>query len=387
MQKNDLKKLENMQILLVDDDESIRSSMSYYFKKKTAAFLAVESAEVALEVIGQEDWNIIISDYQLPGMNGIDLLNIISRQYPGMMKILITAYANLDVATAAIKAGIHDFIQKPFGAEAIISSLEFLIEKHEKNFLAPAVNGKKLTEIEEGGWKQKTEFIIGMIAHQINNSLQALQGNAELGLLTSEGNFEAESRFSEIIRNINTVNELNDELRSFGDGLTEKRRPTDIVLLLEHCIAIYNGHMSNIGIRIIEKFKDAEHLIVDTQKKALTQIIDNILINAIQALMEKKEGEETIIISAEKTEESVHIHIADSGPGMDAETLDKIKTKGFTTKAKGTGLGVYIVDRLIAGIGATMHVQSAKGIGTRFEIRLPTPSRLMQEPDDSPVIY
>ena len=77
--------LKDMQILLVDDDESIRSSTTYYFRKKTHAFLTVETAEEALKLIDSLKWDIIISDYQLPGMNGIAFLDIIGRKYPEIM--------------------------------------------------------------------------------------------------------------------------------------------------------------------------------------------------------------------------------------------------------------------------------------------------------------
>ena len=105
-------KLRAMKVLLVDDDQSIRVAMEYYFKKKTRTFFTVEDAEIALKFLNKEVWDIIICDYKLPGMNGIDFFKMVDLN---VIKILITAYASNEVASKARRAGIHDkrFIGPP----------------------------------------------------------------------------------------------------------------------------------------------------------------------------------------------------------------------------------------------------------------------------------
>lgn len=143
-------RLSEMKLLLVDDDDTIRASMKYFFKNKTFSFLAVETAELGLESL--EDggrWDIIISDYQLPVMNGIDFLEIVRREHPHIMTTLITAYGSEDLAVKAIKVGIHDFIQKPFTTQTIVELIHHLIQKRKQNIYEPSVNGRRLTETEE----------------------------------------------------------------------------------------------------------------------------------------------------------------------------------------------------------------------------------------------
>lgn len=119
---DDLKK---MNVLLVDDDESIRISMAYFFKNKTAVFKAVESAELGLEIIrdmGQAD--IVIADYKLPGINGLSFVEIVRKKCPNAVILLITAHSSEELQSKAMKIGVHAFIQKPFSAKAIMQALK-----------------------------------------------------------------------------------------------------------------------------------------------------------------------------------------------------------------------------------------------------------------------
>ncbi|MFH0726448.1 MAG: response regulator [Pseudomonadota bacterium] len=117
--------LKKMNVLLVDDDESIRISMAYFFKNKTAVFKAVESAELGLDIIrdmGQAD--IVIADYKLPGINGLSFLEIVRKKWPNTVTLLITAHSSAELKTKAMKIGVHAFIQKPFSAKAIMDALK-----------------------------------------------------------------------------------------------------------------------------------------------------------------------------------------------------------------------------------------------------------------------
>ncbi len=116
--------LKEKKILVVDNDRWIRSSLSYYFRKKAGACVAVETAEEALERITAEPFDIILCDYKLPGMSGIELLRRVHSINPAMCRILITAYAGDEVAESASACAIDDCIAKPFSSLDIERSLE-----------------------------------------------------------------------------------------------------------------------------------------------------------------------------------------------------------------------------------------------------------------------
>ena len=125
-------KLKKKKILLIDDDEWIRNSMILFFETEGCQLLALETAEEAIEELEQQHYDIIITDYRLPGMDGLQFLNRIQSLYPDALKMLITAYRSPEVVSAAIKAGVNDFIEKPFTSETIEDSLSRLIAVHEQ---------------------------------------------------------------------------------------------------------------------------------------------------------------------------------------------------------------------------------------------------------------
>ena len=119
-------KLRNMKILLIDDDEWIRDSLSIFFEAEGCRIVSVETAEEGLEALRLQKYDIIITDYKLPGMDGIEFLKQIQTSHQNAKKIMITAYKSEAVIQAAKKAGVQHLIAKPFTSDTIEASLTFL---------------------------------------------------------------------------------------------------------------------------------------------------------------------------------------------------------------------------------------------------------------------
>ena len=124
-------RLKNLKILLVDDDEWIRDSLSLFFEAEGCNLLAFETAEEGIEAVKQQSYDIVISDYKLPGMDGLSFLNEIEGRQPDTWIILITAYAD-EVFKKAGRLNIHDFITKPFTSEDIQKSLIRLMKRQKR---------------------------------------------------------------------------------------------------------------------------------------------------------------------------------------------------------------------------------------------------------------
>ena len=112
-------KLKNMNILLVDDDEWIRDSLSIYFESEDCRISVHETAENALAELDSRKFDVIITDYKLPGMDGIAFLEKIKSSHPKAVKIMITAYASEVDVHRAKQAGAQDLIPKPFTSKNI----------------------------------------------------------------------------------------------------------------------------------------------------------------------------------------------------------------------------------------------------------------------------
>ena len=124
-----------MKTLLIDDDEWIRDSMSLFFEGEECSLLALETAEEGIKKLKKEDYDIIIADYRLPGMDGLEFLKQAQESHPNAIRILITAYGSKDVISRAVKMGVQGLIEKPFTSEIIEKYLSRLIEKHERKMM------------------------------------------------------------------------------------------------------------------------------------------------------------------------------------------------------------------------------------------------------------
>ena len=125
-------KLKEMRILLIDDDEWIRDSLSLFFESEGCHLLALETAEEGMEELNRQDHDIIIVDFRLSGMDGLEFLERIKDSHPDALTILITAYGSKDVFLKARKTRVQDFIDKPFTVETIEDSLSRLIRNREQ---------------------------------------------------------------------------------------------------------------------------------------------------------------------------------------------------------------------------------------------------------------
>ena len=124
-------RIKNMKILLVDDDEWIRDSLSLFFEAEGCNLLTFETAEEGLEAVRKQAYDIVISDYKLPGMDGLEFLRRVKEKQPNAFEILITAYANREICEEAKMVGVRDIIPKPFTSENVEMSLARITENSE----------------------------------------------------------------------------------------------------------------------------------------------------------------------------------------------------------------------------------------------------------------
>ena len=132
------KRLKKLRILLVDDDDLIRDSLTMAFKTKGCFLRAAENAEEGLKALQQERFDIIISDFRLPGINGLEFLKLTSVTQPDAIRFLITAYRDDYIFSDTPFTGIDEFIEKPFAVKALVNLLASALKHQEENRAALA---------------------------------------------------------------------------------------------------------------------------------------------------------------------------------------------------------------------------------------------------------
>jgi DNA-binding NtrC family response regulator len=138
-------------ILVVDDDEAIRRTLSKILDNEEYSVEAVESGGKAIEASNERFFNVALIDIRLPDMEGTELLERLKMTEPKMVKIIVTGYASLQNAIDAVNKGADGYILKPFDADALLA----MIEKHLKKQRESAeYSEKKVTEYIETRVKQ-----------------------------------------------------------------------------------------------------------------------------------------------------------------------------------------------------------------------------------------
>ena len=106
-------------ILVIDDEKSILDLLSVVFEKEGYMVETSLSATRAVELMGNEDFDIIVSDIKMPKMSGMELLSYVRKNRPDIPIVMITAYGTIKQAVEALKAGAMDYIVKPFDVEEL----------------------------------------------------------------------------------------------------------------------------------------------------------------------------------------------------------------------------------------------------------------------------
>ena len=121
--------LRSMNILVLDDDEWIRDSLRISFESEGCRISVCETAEEALEELKWTPFDIIIFDYRLPSMDGLEFIRQIPESSSASINIMISAYLNPGLLDEAKKLPVKGILEKPFNSETLLTSLSFLLRR------------------------------------------------------------------------------------------------------------------------------------------------------------------------------------------------------------------------------------------------------------------
>jgi len=110
-------------ILLIEDDPWSRDSLATFFRIVGCRLQSAENAMEAISAVSQTRFDLILCEYQLPGVNGLSLLKILGNIQPRAVKFLSTAYPVRKLVEESVRAGVHEVIRKPFTMETLEESL------------------------------------------------------------------------------------------------------------------------------------------------------------------------------------------------------------------------------------------------------------------------
>ena len=146
-------------LLIVDDGKNIRRHLATFFEGRGHEVRTADSAQQALSLMsGESDFELILTDYRMAEMNGIELLSEVKRRNPNIAVILMTAFATVQNAVAAMKAGAHDYLTKPFSLERISYVVDRALEvqrlRAENRALRDSIDQRPLLDSQNQGMRQ-----------------------------------------------------------------------------------------------------------------------------------------------------------------------------------------------------------------------------------------
>lgn len=373
-------------ILYVDDERGNRvvfkHSFGERFRLETAA-----SAEEALDILKRDEVGVLVTDQRMPGMSGNDLLERVKSERPEIVRVVLTAYSDLDPILRAVNEGlVARYVVKPWDRAELESILAWASAVYQSGRQDASIQ-LRLLETER---LATLGSIVAAVIHDLRQPLTHIRTNVER--LEQFGGDEA------LLTHLRDsphadVRELGEELTELAEDLQFGTRhlvklleqassfihrqtsnepssvdPTDAV---SYAVSVCSGPIQLNGGRLIYD-GPARLPRVRISFVELAQVLINLLNNAAQAVAAAHDRGGIVTLNTSVLEGFVSFTIADDGLGMDAETVAKIGTPFFTNREGGTGLGVLQVRRIVGGTGGEVEIQSTPGQGTKVTFTIPT---------------
>ncbi|HET7752410.1 MAG TPA: ATP-binding protein [Anaeromyxobacteraceae bacterium] len=357
-------------LLIVDDNQSLVENLSEILEEAGYAVRGFNTCAEALE--GAKDgFDVALVDLKLPDGDGTTLAPQLKEASPEGEVVLLTGFATLESAVAAVRAGACAYLVKPCATQELLVTVEQAMRQvrlhAEKRELARrAQRVEKLAAV---------GTMTAGLSHEIRNPLNA----AALQLTVLERRLQKlpKDQQSALIEPLHLVR---DEIRRLDhileDFLQFARprvfvpKPVDVAAVLTRVADLLEGEAERREIGFERGFTPGLPEVAGDEER-LRQVVMNLALNALDAA--GRGGRVRLGCALEKPDANeVAIYMDDSGPGVPVEDRDRIFEPFFTTKASGSGLGLSIVHAIVTQHGGAITVEDAPGTGgARFALRLP----------------
>jgi PAS domain S-box-containing protein len=201
------------------------------------------------------------------------------------------------------------------------------------------------------------------VAHEIRNPLGGVRGFANLLQQDIDPSDDRARLVEKIIEGTKNLDRVVNELLEYTRPVELRQERVLCADMVDSAI----GYASIDTSRIATKNRVDPKLSITVDQHRMRQVLLNILLNAKQSI----EGEGTIVIHAEVHNSFLDLSVKDSGCGIPQERIEHLFSPFFTTKEKGTGLGLAVASKIVEGHGGSLEVTSTEGEGSIFHVRLP----------------
>jgi len=353
-------------VLILDDDRLVTKTLEILLKSQTDyEIFPFNSPNLALEFVKENDIDLIISDFLMPELNGIEFLTEVKKVKPSITTILLTGYADKENAIKAInEVGLYKYIEKPWDNDELLINIKNGLERSK---LVETVKMQK--EIE----RLRNDFI-ATLTHDLRTPLLAAIQTLEFFLDGTMGEIsEKQSKFLTTMVHSNQdmlglVNALLEVYRYEAGNFVLNKDNFDLSDLVRRCEQEVLSLLDKKNISM--KLEIPESITVYGDKQELRRVIANFMGNSI--IHTKPDGD--VIIRIKEDDDKIVFSVADSGDGIppeDAKKLFNRFSQGTSKKrSTGTGLGLYLSRQIIEAHDGEIGLESELNKGSTFYFKL-----------------
>jgi signal transduction histidine kinase len=371
-----------VRVLLVDDEDNYRNAIARRLERRNMVVSQAPDGIACLEYLGGNEADVVILDMKMPGMSGMETFKSIRKYYPGLKVIFLTGNAALTEGVEGIKAGAFDYLAKPVEIDHLAGKIR---QAWELKRLEMARERDKIFRRRLEKRMIHTQRLASLgtmstgIAHEINNPLAIIKESAgfiRMVLEDSDRIPEKEMLFKgleKIEKSVDRARRITHQLLGYVRKQGHELTPVDIRGLTEDTVALIKQKTQAKKVTVQWEHEPEHEMLMHTDPFQVRQVLINLLENAVDAV--DTNGE--IRLSLYRKEQSVCLKVRDNGSGITPEHMKKIFDPFFTTKPNvsenesGTGLGLFVVHKIMTGLSGSIHVESEPGQGTTFTICLP----------------
>jgi len=353
-------------VLLVDDNEALVDNLSQVLAEEGYEVRTASTGAEAIEH-ARPGFEVALVDVRLPDTEGTELAERLREISPESAIVLLTGFAALETAIAAVRAGAFAYLVKPCSTPELLLTLEQALRQvrlhAEKRELARRAQvAEKLAAV---------GTMTAGLSHEIRNPLNA----AALQLAVLERRVhrlkgaEQESLLEplRLVRDeIGRLEHLLEDFLQFARPRELNLAPLDAATAVESVVGFLTGDAERRGITL-------EHVVAPglaparADPERLRQVRMNLALNALEVTPSGGR----VRIEARGADRDVLFAVDDSGPGVASEARERLFEPFFTTKPSGSGLGLAIVHAIVTQHGGTVSMETSPLGGARFAVRLP----------------
>ena len=374
-------------ILFAEDDESLFDLVRLQFKEDINSdeftLIHAKNGKEALNILENNDQiAVLISDINMPEVDGLELLNIVKEQFPLLKTIIMTAYGDMENVRTAMNQGAFDFIIKPFKKSDLKNTIQkalMEVDRFEKMIFE--------LQLAKEANRLKSEFMAN-ISHELLTPMHGILNFSEFGYkktlddssMDQEKQKKCNTYFSGINQSAKRLLEMiNDILKlSLLESGQEKFniKSNDLDHIIRQSLATLEKKLKTKEIKIKYTMLDNGTFICDGPK--ISEVINRIMQNAIKFSPQASEIDIQVSLQSENESHNKYfkICISDQGPGIPKGELRSIfekfsQSSTTNTGAGGRGLGLTICREIISQHQGKIWVENNQSVGACFCIQLP----------------